>query len=57
MKKMTILNAKLEDLTKYADVIKDALKEDIICTIGNQNKIEENKSFFKEIRDVNVKCQ
>ena len=53
----SILNAKLEDLTKYADVIKDALKEDIICTIGNQNKIEENKSFFKEIRDVNVKCQ
>lgn len=47
-----ILNANLEDLKKYSSILKEALKDNIVCTIGNKDKIEEDKKFFSQIRDV-----
>ena len=32
--------------------IKAALEDDIVCVIGNENKLEEEKEHFKELRSI-----
>lgn len=45
-----ILNADKEDIRGLADLIKSVLDQGYICVIGNENKVEADKSLFKKIR-------
>ncbi|MGC4019999.1 MAG: insulinase family protein [Muricomes sp.] len=48
--RMEILNAQQEDIRALADVVAAVLAADQICVIGNEEKIEEQKDMFKEVR-------
>lgn len=48
-----LLDASNEDLKNLANCFKEALGENNLCVIGNQNKIEENKDLFMNIRYLN----
>ncbi|MBQ7076950.1 MAG: insulinase family protein [Lachnospiraceae bacterium] len=45
-----VINATLADLKKFAPMVRDVLKDNRICVIGNEGKIEEDKDIFKTIR-------
>jgi Zn-dependent M16 (insulinase) family peptidase len=45
-----IINATAEDLRAFAPYIKAVLAKGNICVIGNEDKIKEEKKFFKEIK-------
>ena len=47
-----VINAKVSDFKEYKKVFLEALKEKVITTIGNKNKIEEEKELFKNIRNI-----
>ncbi|XCP86620.1 insulinase family protein [Roseburia hominis] len=50
--RMEILNATQEDIRALADVAEAVLSHDQICVIGNEAKIEEDKSAFTEVKDL-----
>lgn len=45
-----ILTASQEDIRALAGVVEAMLKEDLLCVIGSEEKIEEEKDLFMEIR-------
>lgn len=45
-----ILNAGQEDIRALADIVKAVLDEGLICVIGNEEKIEQQKQLFEEVR-------
>jgi len=44
-----ILATTLEDLKGYAKMVKDVMDQNILCVVGNEKKIEEDKALFKKI--------
>jgi Zn-dependent M16 (insulinase) family peptidase len=44
-----ILSTSLEDLKAYAKMVRDVMDQDIICVVGNEKKIAEDKDLFKKI--------
>lgn len=47
-----ILQAQTEDIRKLSGIIQAILDEGSFCTIGNDEKIEANRSLFKEIKNL-----
>ena len=47
-----VLSASPEAIRKLSGYIEKAFSEEILCTIGNGEKIEKNKSYFDVIRDI-----
>lgn len=47
-----ILDATQEDIRKLADVVEAVLKSNQLCVIGSEEKIEEQKALFDEIKDL-----
>ena len=45
-----LINATAEDLRKCAPMVRDVLKDNNICVIGNEDKIREDKDIFKTVR-------
>jgi Zn-dependent M16 (insulinase) family peptidase len=45
-----VLNASCESIRELANLIKSVMKQDNICVIGNENKLEKNKELFGEIK-------
>lgn len=45
-----ILGAGQEDIRKLADVVAAVLRADQLCVVGGEEKIEEQKSLFKEVK-------
>ena len=43
-----MINCKIEDIKALKPLFEEALKTCGICTLGNENKIEENKELFKD---------
>lgn len=47
-----ILNATPEDIRKLADIVAAIMSGGNICVIGNENKIEQNKDMFLEVKNL-----
>ncbi|MBQ7641294.1 MAG: insulinase family protein [Acholeplasmatales bacterium] len=47
-----VINAKASDFKKYREAYAEALNNNVITTIGNKNKVEENKELFKNVRNL-----
>ncbi|QUH27550.1 insulinase family protein [Vallitalea guaymasensis] len=44
-----VLSTTKEDIRGTADLVKSVLKQDNICVVGNENKLEKNKEIFNEL--------
>lgn len=44
-----VLSTNLEKIKSFAPLLKDTMKEDYICVLGNENKIKENKDIFNNL--------
>lgn len=44
-----ILSTTLEDLQGFAKMVQDVMDQNILCVVGNEKKIEEDKDLFKKI--------
>ena len=51
-RRLELINTTNEDIKKLKPAFEEALGENNICVIGNSNKIEENNSLFKELRNL-----
>ena len=47
-----ILNATEDDIRGLADIVAAVLKNNFICVIGNEEKLEEQKELFMELRSI-----
>ena len=47
-----MINCKVEDIKALRPLFEEALKTSGICTLGNENKIEENKELFKTTKNL-----
>ena len=47
-----IRNATTEDIRGLADLIQSILDADHICVIGNETRVEENRSLFKSVKNL-----
>lgn len=47
-----VLGAGQEDIRSLAEIVKAILKTDALCAIGNEEKIEENRDMFKEVKNL-----
>lgn len=47
-----ILGATEEDIKALADIVEAVLKNNYLCVIGNEEKIEEQKELFMELRSI-----
>ena len=47
-----ILDAKEQDIRALADIVEAALKDNLFCVIGSEEKIEEQKELFMETRNL-----
>ena len=45
-----ILEADQEDIRALADIVQAVLDAGLICVIGSEEKIEQQKQLFKEVR-------
>ena len=50
--RLELINCTIEDVKKCSSLYKEALDNNAICVIGKSDKIEENKSLFKTIRNL-----
>lgn len=50
-----VLQTKLADISARAEVYRAAMAKGNVAVLGNENKIEENKDVFKNIRDLMIK--
>lgn len=50
--RMQILEATEEDIRNLADIVAAILKNNYLCVIGNEDKIEEQKEMFMELRSI-----
>ena len=48
-----VLDTKLEDLKAFAPLLKDTMKENYLCVLGNEAKIEENEKVFEKLVKLN----
>ena len=48
--RMEILGAQQEDIRALADVVEAVLAADQLCVIGSEEKIEEQKDMFGEVK-------
>ena len=48
-----VLDAQQEDIRALADVVRAMLDQQLICVIGSEEKIEEQKEMFMEVRTLN----
>jgi len=48
-----VLSTTLEDLRSFGEILDKAMKQDNICVFGNENKINESKSLFKNVIRIN----
>lgn len=48
--RLEILKAQQEDIRALADVVSAVLAADQICVIGSEEKIEEQKDMFGEVK-------
>lgn len=44
-----VLDTKLKDIKDYATLLEDSMKENYLCVLGNENKVEENKELFNNL--------
>lgn len=47
-----ILDATQEDIRALAEIVAAVLKDQLFCVIGNEEKIEEQKELFMEVRSI-----
>ena len=47
-----VLSAGVKEIQALADIVQAVLDADLICVIGNENKIEEDKELFKTIKSL-----
>lgn len=47
-----ILSARIEDIQELSGVVKSIIDDGNICVIGNEQKIEENKELFMEVKNL-----
>ena len=47
-----ILDATAEDIRNLADIVEAVLKDNCLCVVGSEEKIEEQKALFGEIRSI-----
>lgn len=47
-----IINATKEDFKALKPLYEEVLAQNVICVVGNENKIKENKKLFKNIRQL-----
>ncbi|GAB5616702.1 insulinase family protein [Faecalimonas canis] len=52
MERKQILDATQEDIRQLADIVEAVLNANQLCVIGGEEKIEEQKSLFDEIKDL-----
>ncbi len=45
-----VLSATVDDIRALADIVQSVLNAQLLCVIGNENKIEEEKELFKEVK-------
>ena len=48
-----VLDTKLEDLKAFAPLLRDTMKENYLCVLGNEARIEENEKVFNELVKLN----
>ena len=48
-----VLDAQQEDIRALADVVRAMLDQQLLCVIGSEEKIEEQKEMFMEVRTLN----
>jgi Zn-dependent M16 (insulinase) family peptidase len=48
--RLEILHTTVEDIRALAKIVEAVLEDDLLCVIGNENKIEEAKELFREVR-------
>jgi len=41
-----VLSTTVDDIKKYSSLLTDAMKENYLCVLGNEDKIKENKTQF-----------
>ncbi len=46
------LHADQEDIRKLAGIVRAVLKEDALCVIGNEEKLNQEKKLFKELKNL-----
>ena len=47
-----LVNATLDDFRNASKVYEEALNQNIICVVGSEKSIEDNKKLFKNIRNL-----
>ena len=47
-----VMNVTLEDIKALKPLIKACLDQGIICTIGNESKVETAKQLFKAVKNL-----
>mgnify|MGYP003311798378 FL=1 len=47
-----VMNVTLEDIKALKPLIKACLDQGIICTIGNESKVETAKQLFKVVKNL-----
>ncbi|MPN36717.1 hypothetical protein SDC9_184227 [bioreactor metagenome] len=47
-----VLKCTVEEIRGFADMIRDSMKQNYLCVLGNSSKINENKEIFKELIEV-----
>ena len=45
-----VLNVTLNDIKALKPLLKEVLNQQIICTVGNESKVENAKILFKEVK-------
>ena len=44
-----VLNCDIEDIRQTADVVREVIRDGVICVIGNEKKIAEEEKLFESI--------
>ena len=47
-----VLNVTIDDIKALKPLLKEVLNQQIICTIGNETKVDSAKSLFKEVKNL-----
>lgn len=47
-----VLNVTIDDIKALKPLLKEVLSQQIICTIGNETKVDSAKSLFKEVKNL-----
>ena len=47
-----ILATRQEDICKLAELMDDAMKENYLCVLGNEQKIKENVNLFQQVTNI-----